>query len=261
MMEDAMKTTRTFLMMAALVLFATSCDLLESDSEEPNELGGNGTIELTQPGNDWGISMNWEDFGPAFQGVEEDIKVTSRDNNGVCTFEATFTFDTVATLALDTMLGTQDLPDDAKRMILDAALAKYGATIDTSDKDNMTLRAVVKAKVTDKGIQEFINSQGDLSKPFTIVKYDASVGDKYEFTRTDGTKLRRTVMSKSTDDDYQVGFWLLKVIKVKEETVGSEDPLLDELWYITNHKYGLVGLEGRLKDGNPLRIVVFPPTL
>jgi opacity protein-like surface antigen len=256
-----MKTLPRLLALLAVVLLVSSCDLLDSSAEEPNELGGNGTIDLTQVGNDWGVSLNYQDFGPAFQNVQEDIKVIARDNNGVCTFEATFTFDTVATLALDTLLGTQDLADDAKRMVLDAALAKYGATIDTADKDNMTLHVIVKAKVTDAGIQEFINSKGDLSKPFTIVKYNAGVGDKYEFTRSDGIRLQRTVTSKSTTDDYQVGFWLLKVIKVKEETVGSEDPLLDELVYITNHKYGLVGLEGRLKSGKPLRIVVFPPTL
>lgn len=251
------------LLLIALVLSAPmGCDLLESDPEEgPNELGGNGTIELTEPGNTWGLYLDYEDFGPAFQDIQKEITVTTRSSDGVCTFEATFTFDTTATLALDTLLGTHTLPTEAKRVILDLMLARFGATIDTTDKDHMTLHATVKAKVTDKGIQEFFSSGGDLSKPFTIVKYDASVGDSYEFTRTDGTKLKRTVMSKSTQDDFQVGLWMLKVIKVKEETVGSEDPLFDELWYIANHKFGLVGLEGKLKDGKPLRIVAFPPTL
>lgn len=35
-----------------------------------------------------------------------------------------------------------------------------------------------KLKVTSEGIQEFINSDGDLSRPFTIVKYDAEVGKR-----------------------------------------------------------------------------------
>lgn len=256
-----MHVTQRIALIFTLALTVASCGLLESDSEEPNELGGNGNIDLTEPGNDWGIYMNFDDFGPSFQGVQEDITVTARDANGICTFDLKLTFDTTASLALDTLLGTQDLPDDAKRGILDLVLARYGATIDTTDKDNMTLRAVFKAKVTDKGIQEFISSGGNVSKPYTVVKYDASVGDSYEFTAADGMRLKRTVISKSTTDDYQVGFWLLKVIKVKEESVGSEKPLLDELWFITNHKYGLVGLEGTLKNGKQLRMVVFPPTL
>ncbi len=257
-----MKRVLNLVMIALLAGVPMGCDLLESDPEEgPNDLSGNGSIELTEVGNDWGVSFNWDSFGPAFQNVQEDIKVTARTPDGVCTFEATFTFDTVATLALDTLLGTHTLPTEAKRMVLDAMLAKYGASIDTTDKDSMKLHAVIKAKITDKGIQEYINSGGDLKKPFTIVKYDASVNDVYEFTRTDGTKLRRTVMSKSTTDDFPVGFWYLKVIKVKETTVSGDNPLLDELWYITNHKFGLVGLEGRLKDGKPLKITVFPPTL
>ena len=257
-----MKTTLHLLLALLMAGFVSSCDLLESDPEEgPNELGGDGTIELTEPGNEWGLYLDYEDFGPAFQDIEEDITVTSRTSDGVCTFEFSLTFDTTATLALDTLLGTHTLPDNAKRAVLDLMLGRYGATIDTTDKNNMKLRATVKAKVTDKGIQEYINSRGDLSKPFTIVKYDANVGDVYEFTRDDGIKLRRTVMSKSTQDDFQVGFWMLKVIKVKEETIEGEDPLFDELWYITNHKFGLVGLEGRLKDGRPLKVVAFPPTL
>ena len=257
-----MRPTLHVLLAILLAWLLAGCDLLESDPDEgPNDLGGNGNIELTQPGNKWGLYLDYEDFGPAFQGIEEDITVTSRNSDGVCTFEITLTFDTTATLALDTLLGTHTLPDNAKRAVLDLMLARYGATIDTTDKDNMKLRAVVKGKVTDKGIQEYISSRGDLSKPFTIVKYDASVGDVYEFKRDDGIKLRRTVMSKSTQDDFQVGFWMLKVIKVKEETIEGEDPLFDELWYIANHKFGLVGLEGRLKDGRPLRIIAFPPTL
>ena len=55
------------------------------------------------------------------QGIEEDITVTSRNSDGVCTFEITLTFDTTATLALDTLLGTHTLPDNAKRAVAAAA--------------------------------------------------------------------------------------------------------------------------------------------
>ena len=115
-----------------------------------------------------------------------------------------------------------------------------------------------KLKVTAEGIQEFVSSKGDLSKPFTIVKYNANVGDKYEFTNSDGVKITRTVTYKSTTDDYQVGFWYLKVIKVEET---REDPLTEKITYITNHKFGLVGVLLEPKAGKDIRVSVFPPTL
>lgn len=259
-MEYIMRSYLSLFLGAALLLTTTSCGLIESSTEGPNELGGDGNIDLTEVGNKWGVSFDMQSFGPGFSGVEEDIQLVQNDN-GVITLDATLTFDTVATKALDTLLGVQELPYSVKMGILDVYLARYGATIDTTNKGSMKLKATLRGKVTDRGIQEFVSSGGNTSRPFTIVKYDAAIGDSYDFTLDDGTKKKRTVMSRSTTDDYPVAFWLLKVIKVKEETVGSDDPLLDELWYITNHKYGLVGIEGTLKNGKPLRITVFPPTL
>jgi hypothetical protein len=259
-MEYTMRSYLNMLVGTALLLATTSCGLIESSTEGPNEMGGDGNIDLTEVGNSWGVSFNTETFGPGFSGVEEDIKLVSNEN-GVITLDATLTFDTVATKALDTLLGVTELPQSVKMGILDTYLARYGASIDTTDKGSMKLRAILKAKITDRGMQEYFSSGGNTSRPFTIVKYDAAIGDSYEFTLDDGTKKKRTVMSRSTTDDYPVAFWLLKVIKVKEETVDAEDPLLDELWYITNHKYGLVGIEGTLKSGKPLKITVFPPTL
>ena len=254
--------TLTFIafLIVALLMLVPSCDLLESDAEEPNELGGNPDIELTRVGNTWGVYFDVEDFGPAFNGVEEKVEIVANDN-GIVTYDVTLTFDTTATIALDSVLGTKDLPEDTKMAILDVFLDRYGATLDTTDKDKMTIKAQVKGKVTDKGIQEFVSSGGDLSRPFTVVKYDAGVGDKYEFTRDDGMKLRRTVMYRSTQDDFQVGFWRLKVIKVKEEVINGEDPVFDELRYIANHKFGLVGFEAVLKDGKSMNLIFFPPTL
>jgi len=98
----------------------------------------------------------------------------------------------------------------------------------------------------------------EFSKPFTIVKYNANVGDKYEFTSSNGMKITRTVTYKSTTDDYQVGFWYLKVIKVEET---REDPLMEKITYITNHKFGLVGVLLEPKAGKDIRVTVFPPTL
>lgn len=244
----------------AIIALTPGCGLLDSSEEGPNEMGGNGNIDLTQVGNKWGISFDTQTFGQGFSNVQEDIRLV-KNENGIVTLDATITFDAKAARALDTLLGTTGLPFSTKMIILNAYLERYGATIDTTNLSAMKLRATLKAKVTDQGIQEFFSSGGNTSRPFTIVKYGAAVGDAYEFTLDNGTKVKRTVMSRSSTDDYPVAFWLMKVIKVKEELVGADDPVIDELWYITNHKYGLVGIEGTLKNGKPLKITVFPPTL
>jgi len=36
----------------------------------------------------------------------------------------------------------------------------------------------LKLKITSDGIQDFVHSKGDESKPFTIMKYSAKLGDK-----------------------------------------------------------------------------------
>jgi hypothetical protein len=113
-------------------------------------------------------------------------------------------------------------------------------------------------KVTSEGIQEFVNSKGDLSRPFTIVKYGAAVGDKYEITNTEGVKVTRTVTYKSTTDDYGIGFWMIKIIKVEET---KEDPFVEKVTYYTNHKFGLVGIVINTKTGKELKLGIFPPTL
>ncbi|MBI3258309.1 MAG: hypothetical protein HYZ54_02335 [Ignavibacteriae bacterium] len=108
-----------------------------------------------------------------------------------------------------------------------------------------------------RALDEFdMSSGGDLSRPYTIVKYSANVGDKYEFTDEDGIKVTRTVVSKSTTDDYYMGFWMIKVMKIEQV---KEDPVIDKITYITNHKFGLVGIILQTKNGKTLKISILPP--
>ena len=240
-----------------LALSLTSCELLEGGSEDPNELGGNPNIELTEVGQRTTTHFNIPGNNPAFNNLEAEATV-SENRNGIVTYDVEIGFDLEVVRAVDSMVGTSTLPDAGKRAILDLMLDRYGATLDTTDPNNMKIRAQVKLKVTDAGIQDFIASDGDESRPFTIVKYDAEVGDEYTFNK-DGNTIKRRVVSRSTEDEYPVAFWLLKVIKVRETE--ENHPLIEEIVYVTNHKYGLVGIELKLKNGEEAGATLLPPTL
>ena len=100
-----------------------------------------------------------------------------------------------------------------------------------------------KFRITSKGVQ----SVYDDGTSFTLVKYDAEVGDKYTFKR-DGQNLVREVTQKSTEDEYYWNGWLLKTITVKE--TGRAVPGLSETELVFNHKFGLVGYTMIFEDGS-----------
>lgn len=100
-----------------------------------------------------------------------------------------------------------------------------------------------KYRITTEGVQ----SVYDDGTNFTLVKYDAKVGDKYTLKR-DGQNLVREVIQKSTDDDYYWNGWLLKTISVKE--TGRAVPGLSETELVFNHKFGLVGYTLKFEDGS-----------
>ena len=93
-----------------------------------------------------------------------------------------------------------------------------------------------KYKNTSEGILDYTNKDG---KPFVIVNYSSSVGDKYVLTKSDGTTITRTVTANSTVDDYPVmgGTMLIKTMTVEQD---SRIPGVNKIVYITNHKYALV---------------------
>lgn len=254
-----MKRTFVPLVLAAVLAIApwwTACD--EDDPTGPNDLGGDTNLELTEVGQEFPISIaDPSGSTTVLSEIEDSIVIIARDN-GIVTVRAVFGFDSAWVRGLEAELGMSNLPMSVKRAALTTYIERFGGVLDTTDKAAMTARVDAKLKVTSEGIQEFVSSGGDVTKPFTIVKYNANVGDKYEFTNSDGEKITRTVTYKSTTDDYQVGFWYLKVIKVEET---REDPLVEKITYITNHKFGLVGVLLEPKAGNDIRVTVFPPTL
>jgi hypothetical protein len=159
-------------------------------------------------------------------------------------------------MKLDTILGLQDLSEEVKRGILDEYLGRFNAKLDTTDKQNITLKADLMGKITDKGIQDYVYSGGDTDKPFTLIKYDAKVGDTYSFTDDEGNTFTRKVVSKSTDDDYELGFLYIKVYKIEETQ--ENDPLVDKITYYANHKFGLVGIEIEMKGGVKASSTILP---
>lgn len=237
---------------AALVFVA--CD---DSPSGPDDLGGETNLELTNVGNKFEAYLDADPPNPAFDRMQDSIVITKNDN-GIVTTHAQIRFDSLFVVGLDSSLGISAYPRSVKLAILDTYLKRYGATIDSTNKQDMKVAFDLKMKVTSEGIQEFVNSKGNLSRPFTIVKYGAAVGDKYEFTTSEGVKITRRVTAKSTTDDYPIGFWKIKVIQVEET---SDDPLLEKMTYYTNHKFGLVGVVLRTKAGKELKLGLIPPTL
>ena len=73
----------------------------------------------------------------------------------------------------------------------------------------------VEGKITENGIYDYVYSNGNKNKPFTLVKFDAKVGDKWEYKVGNQTVVRE-VVHKSTEDDTFYGFFLIKTIDVEE---------------------------------------------
>lgn len=249
--------TLTITILTTILLVVLAFAACKETATGPNDLGGDPAVVFTTVGSKFGSYLDAGSYVPGFDRLQDSTVVTKNDN-GIVTTHTKLAFDSVFVAALDTALGTSAYPQSVKLAIIDTYLKKYGATIDTADKKKMKVDFDLKLKVTSDGIQEFINGKGDLSRPFTIVKYGAAVGDKYEFTNSEGLKITRTVTSKSTTDDYPIGFWLIKVIQVEQT---SDDPLTDKIIFYTNHKFGLVGVLLKLKSGKQLKIGIFPPNL
>jgi hypothetical protein len=107
-------------------------------------------------------------------------------------------------------------------------------------------------KITDKGILDYNNADHE---PFVLVKFDAKVGDKYTFEKSDGTVITREVVRKSTDDDWLWNGMLIKTIDVEQD---SRIPGVEKIVYFTNHKFGVVAVRVVLEDGTNSQANFYP---
>ena len=137
---------------------------------------------------------------------------------------------------------------------LEGGVSVITLTADFSDEDIETIQERlpaydgtstfdVKYRVTSKGVQ----SVYDDGTSFTLVEYDAKVGDTYSVKRN-SQNLEREVIQKSEDDDYYWEGFLLKTITIKE--TGRAIPGFSNAKLIFNHRFGLVGYEMYFEDGS-----------
>lgn len=138
-------------------------------------------------------------------------------------------------------------------------------TISSNDNGNVVGSLVfqgttypVEGKITDQGIYDYVYSNGDKSKPFTLVKFDANVGDKWEFN-VGNQKVIREVVRKSTEDDVEYGFWLVKTIDVEETIptgtmVGDNESEVKKIVWQFNHKFGFISATVTKTDNATVKV-------
>ncbi len=103
-------------------------------------------------------------------------------------------------------------------------------------------------KSTVEGVQSYVGLA-----PGVLVKYASNVGDTYP---VGSTGRLRTVISKSTTDDYFYGFMLIKVMEIEEPTSGLKSLGVSKITYVANHKFGLVGILFNFTDGTSAKFQV-----
>jgi len=115
----------------------------------------------------------------------------------------------------------------------------------TSVNGNNVTITDIEMKITSEGISS-VNGL----EPGVIVKYDSEVGDSY--TINGGGK--RTVVSKSTDNDYYWDGMLIKAMEIEENTNKFG---VKKISYFANHRFGLVGIEFTFDDNSTAKFPVF----
>lgn len=213
-----MKTTFSIL---ALALVLTSCTK-EDSGNSSSSIGGSTSIPINVVGNTFANSVV---VGTAsYQGTIAITKVT----------------DGIATVQFKSAIPS-NIP------ILQGIKPKY-----KDASGNLVCEG--KFKMTDAGILDYNNKD---HKPFVLVKYDANVGDKYTLEKSDGTKIVREVVRKSTTDDYYWSGLLIKTIDVEQS---SNIPGVKKITYFSNHKFGLVAVRVEMEDGSKPQLSLVPKT-
>lgn len=106
-----------------------------------------------------------------------------------------------------------------------------------------------KYRITKEGIQS-VHDEGDLM----MIKYDGKIGDAYSL-KMNGNTVKRTIDYKSEVDEYPYAFYDIKVMRVRE--TGRGLPGVASLEYVTNHRFGLVGIQVNFEDGSSKTITLF----
>ncbi len=111
----------------------------------------------------------------------------------------------------------------------------------------------IQFKNTTKGIELKTGPSSGI-----IMKYDVNAGDKLPIGSTGAN---REVISKSTTDDYQYGFYNIKVVQIEESTTWLKaSPGITKITYYGNHKFGLVGVVLTFDDQTTAKFPVYTST-
>ncbi|MBK9330399.1 MAG: hypothetical protein IPM95_14120 [Sphingobacteriales bacterium] len=201
-----------------------------SCTKDGDKLGGQTDLDLTKvEGSDFAVSIasSGEDFPVINAGVIS-------NNGGDVTFRITLDF--------------TGHPDSAVLVPLIPAYLK---------DDQNRVKHDIKMRFTSQGIQDYEENPGD--KPFTIVKYDARVGDTYMFKTNTGEVLTRTVTERTDENDWPFTMFNIKTIKVEQNEFDDIwEPIIEKVVWRANHKYGLVYMEAVLKNGKILKADIIP---
>lgn len=208
------------------ILFVSCSD---DSSMGPNEMGGTTNLELTKVGNEYGVyvKLNGQNVN-----IQNYSAIITKNDNGI------------VTLSINASL--KNTPYEA-----------YSALIPAEFKDgNGDIHTDITFKVTSEGIQDFYHGGGNLSKPFTIAKYDCKMGDKYTFKMDDGTVITRTITEKTDKDEFPLGMMYIKTAETTQDMVTT--PGFKKMKFRTNHKYGLVGVSYILDDNSEISATLLP---
>jgi hypothetical protein len=220
-----MKSLAIFFTGVLIAYSFISCDTTESDTDDPNILGGDTNVPLGQVGNTFETGAIF--IGNNSYDINSSIEIIANDN-GVATIQIK--------ADLTQIPGLKNIID---------------LIPDTMKDTEGYIDAEFKFKITSEGLQDNLN--GD-EKLHTMVKYDGRVGDAYPLSTSTGT-IRRTITERSNADDFPYGSFLIKTIKVEQD---SRIPGVSKIEYRFNHRFGLVYFEVFMEDGTSASVYLFP---
>lgn len=205
-------------------LLASTVGLSCSSEEDANVLGGDTNVAQAQVGNV--VSLGTVKVGTDEVDIGASMTITKNEGG----------------------LVTARLTADPSK---DPRIAKYAALLDPSaKKPDGTIDAEVKFRVTTEGVQDFFNKD---HKAHTLVKYSGNVGDTYKLSKSNGAVITRTIVAKSTQDDFPYGFFNIKTMTIEQD---SRIPGIKKFVIRANHKFGIVHVKVVADDDSELSAYV-----
>jgi hypothetical protein len=213
---------KLFVILIVMTLLATSCKKSVVSDSTDSLLGGSTNIPLNTIGNEF---ADYVMIGNSFYNANASLRVTSI-NNGITTIKC-----------VGTLPDTSPLKD-----LIPSAFKNSSGNIDGE----------LRFKNSSEGILDYSNAD---HKPQLMVKYDGSVGDEYVLEKSNGTKITRTITSKSTTDDYDFNGIMIKTMTVEQD---SRIPGIKKIVFRFNQHYGLISVKIIMDDDSTSELFLCP---